>query len=192
MADGTVRRAACEEWREVDADSPHSDVTSRAASSFGRGGRRAARPQRELLDVERSTRDRDTTTVTCNRTDFSASCLTLSRLTPPHVVPIDQLLCLPEPLTLLNGFSCTSAARPGRGAWHAVSPPAPPHCHDRGVVHSGRACNTKTNKHVARAVVLRDLLEDLHHHQVLVDLRRRRAEQRSELELVRRDLPSRR
>ena len=41
----------------------------------------------------------------------------LRRLTP-SCVPIDQLLCLPEPLMLLNGFSWRSAARP---YWAAVS-----------------------------------------------------------------------
>mmetsp|Transcript_36046 Transcript_36046/g.111546 ORF Transcript_36046/g.111546 Transcript_36046/m.111546 type:complete len:253 (-) Transcript_36046:822-1580(-) len=35
----------------------------------------------------------------------------LRRLTPSNV-PMDQLLCLPEPLTLLNGFSWRRAARP--------------------------------------------------------------------------------
>mmetsp|Transcript_1754 Transcript_1754/g.6760 ORF Transcript_1754/g.6760 Transcript_1754/m.6760 type:complete len:232 (+) Transcript_1754:1323-2018(+) len=44
-----------------------------------------------------------------------AICLTLRRLTPSFV-PIDQLLCLPEPLTLLKGFSWKSAARPNCAA----------------------------------------------------------------------------
>ena len=38
-----------------------------------------------------------------------------SRLTPVSV-DIDQLLCLPEPLTPANGFSCSSACSPYRGA----------------------------------------------------------------------------
>ncbi len=38
-----------------------------------------------------------------------------SRLTPVSVA-IDQLLCLPQPLTPANGFSCSSACRPWRGA----------------------------------------------------------------------------
>ena len=35
----------------------------------------------------------------------------LSRLEPVSV-PIDQLLCLPEPLTPANGFSCRRQTRP--------------------------------------------------------------------------------
>src|SRR4026208_2578040 len=38
-----------------------------------------------------------------------------SRLTPVSV-DIDQLLCLPEPLTPAKGFSCSRAWRPNRGA----------------------------------------------------------------------------
>ena len=34
----------------------------------------------------------------------------------PGSVDIDQLLCLPEPLTPAKGFSCSRAWRPNRGA----------------------------------------------------------------------------
>ena len=38
------------------------------------------------------------------------------------VVPNDQLLCLPEPFTPLNGFSCMRQTKPWRSAvWRSTS-----------------------------------------------------------------------
>ena len=48
-----------------------------------------------------------------NRNDrFSCGVSPGSSRFSPLSVPIDQLLCLPEPLTPAKGFSCSSATRP--------------------------------------------------------------------------------
>ena len=41
-----------------------------------------------------------------------AACRPGSSRLSPVSVPIDQLLCLPEPLTPANGFSCSRQTRP--------------------------------------------------------------------------------
>ena len=43
---------------------------------------------------------------------FSAGVSPGSSRFEPVSVPIDQLLCLPEPLTPANGFSCSRHTRP--------------------------------------------------------------------------------
>ena len=107
------------------------------------------------------------------------------RTIAPSAVAMDQLLCLPEPFTWEWCVACVGGRMFVRVHVHVTT------CvraHVRAIGGVPHVVEGLLVQEGGEAMLGRGLLDDLHDHEILVDLRGGRTEQRGELELVRGDL----